>query len=348
MAKTLISTQAAACEALLQRQHPIGIWQQSSNDNRLIPYFNHFGANALVVSAGQLTDRAAQSVLLTAVDKWLFWYLSHMQGDGTVHDYQVTDGVPEDTGNCDSTDSYAALFLMVLWNRLYVGGVPEKVSSWLPAINAAVRAMKLTEDPADGLTYAKPGWPKKYLMDNAEVMLGYRAAAKLYAWAGNGEKAAAALQKAVQINHTLETQFWLPQVQYYAWAKDKTGAMDAGMSKWYPDALANILYLAIGGDAANQRHQELMDRLAAMFMSDNQDAELTWHIRTEHFLWWMQAAAKLGRAEFALALWERVDLPDPAGLPMSVLGHVGRTAAVLQEPERCDWLLGGEEKTTGR
>lgn len=99
----------------------IGFWQQSPNDNRLIPYFNHFGANALVVSAGQLADQAAQKAMLTAVDKWLFWYLSHMQDDGTVHDYRITDGVPEDTGNCDSTDSYAALFLVVLWNRLYVG-----------------------------------------------------------------------------------------------------------------------------------------------------------------------------------------------------------------------------------
>ena len=121
MAKTLISIQAAVCTALLQRQHPIGFWQQSPNDNRLIPYFNHFGANALVVSAGQLADQAAQKAMLTAVDKWLFWYLSHMQDDGTVHDYRITDGVPEDTGNCDSTDSYAALFLVVLWNRLYVG-----------------------------------------------------------------------------------------------------------------------------------------------------------------------------------------------------------------------------------
>ena len=60
MAKTLISIQAAVCTALLQRQHPIGFWQQSPNDNRLIPYFNHFGANALVVSAGQLADQAAQ------------------------------------------------------------------------------------------------------------------------------------------------------------------------------------------------------------------------------------------------------------------------------------------------
>lgn len=340
MAKTLISIQAAVCTALLQRQHPIGFWQQSPNDNRLIPYFNHFGANALVVSAGQLADQAAQKAMLTAVDKWLFWYLSHMQDDGTVHDYRITDGVPEDTGNCDSTDSYAALFLVVLWNRLYVGGIPEKIAAWLPAINAAVRAMELTEDPADGLTYAKPGWPKKYLMDNAEVMLGHRAAAKLYAWAGNGEKAASALQKAAQISQVLETQFWLPQVQYYAWAKDKTGAIDAGMSKWYPDVLANILYLAIGGDAADQRHQGLMDRLAAAFMSDGRDAELTGSIRVEHLLWWMQAALKLGRAEFALELWKRAELPDPAGLPMSVLGHVGRTAKVLQEPEHSDWLLG--------
>lgn len=339
MARSLLDMQSEVMQVLLEHQDEAGYWRQSSQDNRLIPYFNHFGANALVLMAERVSDPVLKAELISAVDKWLMWYRNHMRDDGTVYDYQIIDGVEVSTGDYDSTDSYAALFLVVLWNRLQAEGRLEQVKEWMPAVNLAIAAMELTEDPQDGLTYAKPGWPKKYLMDNAELMLGYRAAAMLYAKAGDELKSHAAEAETARIVEAIETQFWFPQEQYYAWAKDQSGAMDAGMSKLYPDALSNILYFAMCGNSGDERHQRHFARLVEMFALFGQGLELKGHILLEHALWWIQAALKLGRSGLAQQLWDSLEFPDLALLPMSVLGHIGRAAVLLQHPGRADWLI---------
>lgn len=79
----------------------------------------------------------------------------------------------------DSTDSYAALFLIALWEYYEHTGNTKYIIDHYEEIAAILGAIEATTDE-DGLTYAKPDYLVKYLMDNTEVYKGLSSALKLY------------------------------------------------------------------------------------------------------------------------------------------------------------------------
>ena len=87
-----------------------------------------------------------------------------------------------DGGVLDSTDAPAGLFLLTLLaaQRGFprgAGGAPE-LPGFSAGITAALGAIEATQD-SDGLTWAKPGYPVKYLMDQSETYAGLVAAWEL-------------------------------------------------------------------------------------------------------------------------------------------------------------------------
>ena len=105
------------CSLAVKNGQMAGAIPESTADNTVNPYFDDFACLGLV-SYGRAADR--QTVL-----NYINWHIAHMNTAaqdkyglaGTIYDY--ADGVS--TGAYDSTDSYAATFIMLLDNycRVY-------------------------------------------------------------------------------------------------------------------------------------------------------------------------------------------------------------------------------------
>lgn len=104
------------------------------------------------------------------VERWLLWYADNQEADGTISDRVGTVASYGSNGHRDSTDSYAATFLMAA--RRYQKAIQgQPAAKILRAARLAFGAIADVMQP-DGLTIAKPGYGMKYLMDNVEVYGG--------------------------------------------------------------------------------------------------------------------------------------------------------------------------------
>jgi hypothetical protein len=104
------------------------------------------------------------------------------------------------TGHHDSTDAYAATFLIAI-ESLYEGTrCTDCVGRLHPAMIRALTAILRTQD-GDGLTWAQPAGRVKYLMDQAEVAAGLRSAERLFRVLGDGAAANDAV--AIRSRHDL-------------------------------------------------------------------------------------------------------------------------------------------------
>lgn len=154
---------------------------------RMNPYFADFAALALLDKA----DLYAENVV-----KYMDWHFSHLNTaeedfndlDGTIYDYVITmkDGeivseavsTPENADSYDTTDSYAATFLTVLYKYFFKTGDSDYILRNAQDIKRITNVMFATLQ--NGLTYAKHNHRVKYLMDNCEVYEGAIAAARLF------------------------------------------------------------------------------------------------------------------------------------------------------------------------
>ncbi len=99
------------------------------------------------------------------VAAWMKWYIDHLNWPdkwgiyGTTYNYTISNGIEIPTQEADSTDSYAATFLSVVWNawksgdtnaRAYIAGL----SYQLDVIGGVI----IQTQQSDGLTWAKPDY----------------------------------------------------------------------------------------------------------------------------------------------------------------------------------------------
>lgn len=151
------------------------------------PYFADFAALALLDDAEKYADN---------VVKYMDWHFDHLNTaeedfnnlDGTIYDYIITmkDGkvsseaisTPENADSYDTTDSYAATFLTVLYKYMCKTGDTDYIVSNAEDIKRITNVMFATLQ--NGLTYAKHNHRVKYLMDNCEVYEGAVAATGLF------------------------------------------------------------------------------------------------------------------------------------------------------------------------
>jgi hypothetical protein len=207
----------------------------------IIPYFANLAA------IGMTSDPAR----LPQVIAWMKWYVSKLNTpdkwgiNGTIYDYSIVNGVEVSTGDCDSTDSYAATFLSLAWaawdtNDIATQTYIKSISYQLDLIGGVLIK---TQQP-DGLTWAKPDYQIKYTMDNCEVYHGFRDLSSLFYALGDTAKGAyytAAADSSLQGIMTL----WVND----AWSvyKDGTGNLRApSLSVWYPDATAQLFPILHG------------------------------------------------------------------------------------------------------
>jgi hypothetical protein len=223
----------------------------------ILPYVANYAAIGLAKAAKLTADTRYSS----AVWRWLRWYQGHEARNGFVTDYNVVNGAEVSSGTMDSTDAYAGTFLSAVQAVYNVTGDRSQLTALKTGIAGAVNAIKATQD-ADGLTWAKPTWHVKYLMDQGETWAGLRAASNLALALNNRTLANSAAVAASRLQTGVQG-LWNPSLGAYDWAVHSNGVHHT--TDWatlYPDAMEQAWPVALGL-VTGTRAQVLMAHFAA-------------------------------------------------------------------------------------
>ena len=211
----------------------------SYTTNVINPYYSNLAA------IGLTKNPTAANV--TVVENWMKWYVNHLNWPdkwglyGTTYDYDYNAGAEVSHVNADSTDSYAATFLSLAWS-FYSSGNPTAqsyVKTLSYQLDAIGQVLALTAD-TDGLTWSKPDYHIKYLMDNCEAYRGLRDLALIEQNAFNN------VAKAQQYNAMADKMYNSIIAMYLGggkWApyKDALGRLPApNLATWYADASSQM------------------------------------------------------------------------------------------------------------
>ncbi|MEJ5252311.1 MAG: hypothetical protein HPY54_14420 [Chthonomonadetes bacterium] len=326
LAERLKPVMKRAAEAILQRQHEDGailMAPAAQPSNSLIPYF----ANLAVIGLMTAYPHTREPAHLQAAAKWLKWYADHLNPDDTIDDYRLRDGKLEPTGDCDSTDSYAATYLEAMHRYTEASRDRRLLSAIYPTVNKVVGAIRLTLQE-DGLTWAKPGYRVKYLMDNVEVVRGWQSAAWLAQTAGHRTEAQRLKKLGERTLQAIDEILYHNGKGYYAWAMHENGVHETRLERWYPDVMAQLMAIAWLPPSATRKrlfaylHRQFRERWESAL--ETGDAGV--------LVWWGMAATGAGDRAFAqriaLKLAEEQTLsrpqPSPAeyGHVLRICGHV--------------------------
>lgn len=205
------------------------------------PYLAAFGAIGLSATT-QLTGdpRYAEAAWRQAE-----WHASAMDANGYVTDFHVVPGGLVSTGSADSTDAYAAMFVLTVDAAQRAAPDATRLDALVPKVRLAVDAMRSTQR-AGGLTGATPDWDVAYLMNDAEVFAGLRAAARLGRVVRDRNLVAEATGAARRLQRGFD-RLWNPKVDAYDWAVHADGVREpTNWAQLYPDAVSQVWAVRYG------------------------------------------------------------------------------------------------------
>jgi hypothetical protein len=222
--------------------------QSSAPDGALLytpqqidPYFANIAAIGMTKDPNRMPQVLA----------WMNWYMNHLNWPdkwglyGTTYNYTVSNGVETSTNDADSTDSYASTFLTLAWNAWKNGD--SNARSYISSLSYqldVIGGVLIQTQQSDGLTWAKPDYQIKYLMDNCEGYRGLRDLASLFQAMGNSAKASYYTAAADSMQRGV-LGMWMNGT--WAVYKDYYGNFIApNMSAWYADATAQVFPVLLG------------------------------------------------------------------------------------------------------
>lgn len=233
---------------------------------RVNPYFSDFAALALLDNSKEYAQN---------VKAYMDWHFAHLNSaeddfnglDGTIYDYVITikDGkiinekISENEDAYDSTDSYAATFLKVVEKYYNETGDSGYILEHSEDICRITEVMFATLH--NGLTYAKPNYEIKYLMDNCEVYEGALAASSLFENVIKDNDYSQRCNKLAQkvkyaINHKMWSfinGYYSPEVSLYG-----ISSTDFSWDNYYPCATSQLFPITCGVIEPNtERAQKL-------------------------------------------------------------------------------------------
>ena len=213
------------------------------------PYFSHYAALGLLYAYQISPD----SDYLDAVRSWIEWYAGHMQADGTVTVYAGNYPNYTSTGDYDASDSYAAMYLIVVDKYLEITSDTTFLEWVYPYVQKAVDAMDLTLQP-DWLTWAKPTYLVKYTMDNSETWMGYDAASKIAGLKGETFHQSTWSTTATNVKNTINTELYLgDSYGRYSVGKFSNGSLSNTWENYYPDGMAQCFAIDYDLEADDPR-----------------------------------------------------------------------------------------------
>lgn len=252
-----IATEEAAWLASLQIENGALLMTCGPNGSfTMNPYFADFAALALLGAGEGYYEN---------VRRYMDWHFAHLNTaqtdyngvDGTIYDYIVTlsngELVSEKISinangqkSYDSTDSYAATFLCVVAKYYEKTGDLEYLQANSQDLQRLLNPIRQTMDK--GLTFAKPDYRIKYLMDNCEVYEGLVAAEKVYTALGLSDLAAEAADLKKQVFDAIEEHMWMEEEGYYevALGVNNDSAYAFTWTNFYPCATAQLFPISCG------------------------------------------------------------------------------------------------------
>lgn len=260
--ETIVNEETAWLASLQLENGAIPMTYTANGTVKMNPYFADFAALALL----DRDDTYAENV-----KKYMDWHFNHLNTaesdyngvDGTIYDYNLTladEKITDESiiltdghGTYDSTDSYAATFLTVLRKYCEKTNDQEYIISHSKDIERITNAMFSTLH--NGLTFAKPDFDVKYLMDNCEVYEGAVSATFLFEniICPNDSSYNALAEKcrntADGIKATIENKLWNPIGNYYNAGIRKILDWPERVFNWneyYPSATAQLFPIVFG------------------------------------------------------------------------------------------------------
>jgi hypothetical protein len=203
--------------------------------NRIVPYYSNIAAMGMVKDPSKVAQ----------VRAWMEWYIAHLNAHdvwglgNTIYDYNVSGRTETPANDADSTDSYPATFLSLAWRFFQTGNADAQwyVKSVAAQLDGIGQSLVRTQQ-SDGLTWAKPNYQIKYLMDNCEAYRGLRDAAALFNALGDASKAAYYNTHADWMLQGIRGM-WLGHG--FAVYKDNGGNLAApNWGTWYADAVSQL------------------------------------------------------------------------------------------------------------
>jgi hypothetical protein len=254
----VVSDIAADADWLLTGQLPDGAIAWYVDKQHISPYL----ANYAAVGLAEARKQTGSHTYSDAAWAWLSWYAAHEDANGFVTDYNVdANGVETSTGDEDSTDAYAGTFLLAARAAYAADPNAAKLGALHAGVTGAVAAIEATQD-ADGLTWAKPTWSVKYLMDETEAYDGLVSAQSLAASLHDSALKARAQADASALKSGIAS-LWDSPTGAYDWAKDGGGyrtPTDWGVL--YSDAMEQA-WVAGSNAVSKSRATALVGRLQA-------------------------------------------------------------------------------------
>ncbi len=238
---TLTSDVSSDADWIMSARLPDGAIANYVDRQAVWPYLSNFAAMGLA----KATTVTRNNAYVAAAWTWLSWYQAHMDATGFVTDYRMSNGVLTSTNDMDSTDAYAGTFLLAAREAYRATSDLTTLKTLTTGISKAVQAIEATQD-TDGLTWAKPSWHVKYLMDQAETFAGLLAAVDLANLLKNSTLANRAQSDANRMK-TGVANIWNTTTLAFDWAVHDTGARTA--TDWtllYSDALQQAWAVAFG------------------------------------------------------------------------------------------------------
>ena len=221
------------------------------------PYYSNLAAIGLTKDPGSYG----------IVQRWMQWYINHLNWPdkwglyGTTYDYDYNNGAEISHNNADSTDSYAATFLTLAWAYFSTGdaGAQSYVRTLSYQLDAIGQVIVQTQQ-SDGLTWAKPDYQIKYLMDNCEAYRGLRDLAQLFQNAFNDFSKAQYYNSKADLMLQGINDMWMNGV--WAVYKDGIGRLaNPNYSTWYADATSQLFPVMQGVISPDDaRSQQVYDQ----------------------------------------------------------------------------------------
>jgi hypothetical protein len=201
------------------------------------PYFANLGAQGWTKDPSKYT----------LIEAWMQWYVDHLNFpdqwglNGTIYNYNVNGSVETSTGDADSTDAYAATFISLAWAYWNTGNGSAR--SYIQSIESdldTIASVIVATQQSDGLTWAKPDYQYKLLMDNSESYQGLTDAASLFSALGNRTKSQYYSLHAEKLQQGIQS-LWISSSGGWAVYKDSSGSKAApNFATWYPDATSQL------------------------------------------------------------------------------------------------------------
>jgi len=286
----------------------IFLYHLKRNDNIVIPYFSNYASIGLSLAYCRTRERK----FLEGAKAWLNWYASHLNPDGTIYDYEGIPSELKPTGDYDSSDAYAGTFITAVWYFYKASRDKRYLKEIYKTVKRAVEGIKLTLQE-DNLTYAKPNYPIKYLMDNVETWHGMEDAGRIAKTWGYKEDYETFTSLSSAMLRSIEEKLWDKGQNCYAWELSPNGKRSSGLSRWYPEQMANLM--AIAWLPSSERRKEL-------YLTMKEKISPLSETNPEKLIWWGMAAKGAKNDEDVELFLKSIFESDFLSLIPPLLGHL--------------------------